>query len=391
MFTRSLLIVFLALSLPSAYADTTCNDTCQNLLHESQVLTAQGNYQKALDKLKEASAVAPQSSLALSLIADLLEKVSKQVKPEQAEQYRKQAEGFAREALRHDPNNPVAQETLRLLAHDGPPVLHQPNAAARKAIDEAEIQFAQRHPEQALKKYQEAMQLDPQFSSAWVGAGDCYFMQKNWMQAEVQFRRATEIEPRNSQAWRFLSDALLMQGKQDAAEAALMSAIAADPSQQPNWSKFGMLRSRAGLPLKRLQLRRGYSVTFGADGKGVISLEATDEKDAATPDSAIRLMLASTEALARTPNTKQKLTPFEIELKAWQDAMVVADEIKANKGGSLTDPALMRMQVFHKDGQLEAAILLLLYKESYRPEFEKWAAAHPKGINGFVTQYGLQP
>jgi hypothetical protein len=102
-------------------------------------------------------------------------------------------------------------------------------------------------------------------------------------------------------------------------------------------------------------------------------------------------MLAVAEANARTVDAAQKLTPFEIELKAWQQAMTVADELKASSGKSLTDPALLQMQAFHKDGQLKPAILLLLYKESFRPEFDKWAAANPQSINGFVTQYGVQP
>jgi hypothetical protein len=41
--------------------------------------------------------------------------------------------------------------------------------------------------------------------------------------------------------------------------------------------------------------------------------------------------------------------------------------------------------------QLETALLLLEYKESYRAEFEAWKKAHPDGIRKFIDTYALQP
>jgi tetratricopeptide (TPR) repeat protein len=360
-----------------------------DLIREGHVLKVQGKYKEALDKLEQAASAAPQSALPAASIAALLEELSRLVKPEQVQALREQAYAAARAALRLNPDDPVAQEALRMLANDGPAVLHVPNAAANKAIAEAEIEFTQNHTEQALKKYEEAMRLDPQFSNAWVGAGDCYYMQKDWIRAEEQFRRATEIEPRNSQAWRFLSDALLNQGKVKPAEAALLSAIAADPAQGPNWSKLNYLRANEGLPLKRLQLKRGSHVAIGADGKASVSLDSEVNKVPESSDGSIRLALAVVEANLRSGKTEK--TPYEIELEAWQTAMTIADEMKAGSGKSMSDPALLQMRAFARDGQLEPAILLLLYKESYRPALEKWLAANPQGINGFVTRYGLQP
>lgn len=386
---RNALLIALAVALPCAHAAAPCNDACQGLIHEGDVLTAQGKYKEALEKYKAAAANAPQSAMPLSHMSGLLEHVSRLVKPEQAEALRKQSEGAARAALQLDANDPVAQETLRMLTEEGPPLLHQPNAAANKALAEAEVLFTQHKNEQALEKYKEVMQLDPQYSTAWVFAGDCYYAQNNWTGAESLYRRATEIEPRNSQAWRFLSDALHNQGKYIAAEQALLSAIAAAPSQLPNWTKLAAMRGAAGLPLKRLQLRRD-GVQLGADGKVTISVADASKDQSSTPDSAFRLALALSEASLRS-KAKLKLSPFEIELQTWQLAMKIADETKANGGQAPTDPALLQMQAFSKDGQLEPAILLLLYRESYRPELEKWVAAHPDGVKNFINRYGLQP
>jgi hypothetical protein len=66
MFRRTLFVTLLGLALPAAYANPTCNDACQSLVREGQVLQGQGNYQQALAKLKEAASAEPQSSIPLS-------------------------------------------------------------------------------------------------------------------------------------------------------------------------------------------------------------------------------------------------------------------------------------------------------------------------------------
>ena len=48
-------------------------------------------------------------------------------------------------------------------------------------------------------------------------------------------------------------------------------------------------------------------------------------------------------------------------------------------------------ELLAKADQLEAGLLILRYKESYRPEFEAWKKAHPNGIRKFVDTWGLQP
>ena len=47
--------------------------------------------------------------------------------------------------------------------------------------------------------------------------------------------------------------------------------------------------------------------------------------------------------------------------------------------------------MLNQAGQLEAALLLLTYRESYRAEWEAWKRDHPQGLRKFVDTYGLQP
>ena len=218
-------------------------------------------------------------------------------------------------------------------------------------------------------------------------------MQKDYAQAETRFRRATQIEPRNAQAWRFLSDTLAVQHKLAEAEAALYSAIAADPSQVPNWTKLASLRAVEGKQLHPLGFKRGVRVTPNAGGKFTVNIDESFAKQTDTPDFAMRMMLGVVESNIRLADQAMAhpTPPYEIELEAWRKALQVADELKASSGKTPSDPALLQMQAMARDGQLEPAILLLQFRQAYRPALEAWEAAHPDGIKTFVDRYKLGP
>jgi tetratricopeptide (TPR) repeat protein len=387
------LAVLLALGGPAAfaadYASLGCNDACQRMIVEAQALEGQGKYQAALEKYRAAQKAEPQASLPVSMEAGLVQQLSAKVAPDKAAQWREAARGLANRALALKPDDPIARETLRRLDDDGPSPLHVANPEAAALMAEAEAQFAQRHFREALEKYQAAMKADPQYSGAWIGAADCYFMQKDWPQAETLFRRAAAIEPHNSQAWRYLADTLFNQGKFDAAEAALMSAIVADPSQHPNWIKLASVRAQQGLPLKQLGLKRGVRVVPKDDGKYEVNIDEPADKKADMPDVGVRLMLGAVEANMRKAN--KGATPYEIELEAWRQAMQVADELKTNTGKDLGDPALRQIQALARAGQLEPAILILMFRQAYRPALDAWVAAHPGGVKAFIDRFGLRP
>jgi len=375
----------------SAATPTYCAEPCHGLVRDAHVLEGQGKYQEAMDKYTAAAKADPTASLPLSLQAGLLFKLSTVAPKEKAGQVREMARALAERATSLAADDPIAHEVLRMLDDDGLSPLHKPNPRADRLLSEGAALFAQRKPKESRAKYEAAMEADPKASSAWVGVGDSYFMEGDWVRAEALFRRATEIEPKNAQAWRFLSDALLAQGQRAAAEAALYSSIAADPSQRPGWGKLARLRAASGLPLKALAFRRGVRVVQGADGKYTIQVDKATADTSRTPNHAIRLALAMSEINARKNDTAKTRSPYEIELESWRTALKVMDEVAAAGGEAVSDHGLLQMQAMAKDGQLEAAILLLMFRQPYRPALDAWLAANPGGAKQFIDRYGLQP
>lgn len=375
-----------------AHAGVLPNEAAQPLVKEGSVAAARGDYQRALDKYSQAMKADPEASMPLSHIAQVLLLAATHASGEQADALRRQAEGAARQALRLGADDPMAQEVLRLLEDSQEPPLRKPTPEAWKLVQDGEILYQSGQYDQARAKYEAAAKADPQYSPAWVYAGDCYFSQKNWPEAEARFRKATEVEPLNGQAWRFLSDALAWQGNLSGAEDVLIKGIAAQPSQRPSWNKLANLRAKAGVPLTSLKLEpKATSVFDNGTGKYTLNVNP-DTTDKGSADLAVWMSLALTDASYRNDQRLGKSTEsrFAADLAAWVVAMKVADGA-AEKGAQLKEPGLQAMQMLYKADQLEAALLLLRYKESYRPELEAWKKEHPHGVRTFVATYGLAP
>lgn len=390
------LMLSLALLSAASHAGVLPNDAARALIQQGNVLATQGRYQDAVQQFQAASRADPASSSPVAAIAHVLLLAADAQQGSNAATLRQQAEGAAHYALTLGADDPLAQEVLRLLADEKPAPLNMPSQAAWKLLQEGETLFQSNKPAEAVVKYEEAARIDPRYSTAMVYAGDCYFVQKNWPEAETRFRKATEIEPLNGQAWRFLSDALAWQNKWTASEAALLSGIAAHPSQLPTWNKLASLRGKQGYPLTALKLQRKAAVQLDSDtGKYDIKLDpaVASGADQRQADGAVWLMLALTESNLRAANRRQRQPdrPFAIELAAWQAAMKAADELSARDQVDLSDPALRTMRMLAKADQLETGLLLLAYKESWRPEFEAWKKEHPDGVRKFIDTYALRP
>ena len=382
---------------PSASAQLPINAAAAALVQEGDTQLSQRKPGEALRSYEAAAKADPTSSMPLSKLANAIYFLSiLQTDAEKKSQWRAQSEALAQQALKLAPRDPIAQEVLRMLSEEKPAPLHEPSEQASNLKHEGEQLFIAGKLDEAREKYLQAAQADPLYSTAWIYAGDCYFGQKKWAEAEQLFRKGVTIEPLNSQGWRFLSDALGAQGKRAAAEEALLNGIAAQPSQMPNWGKLAHMRAAAGTPLQPLGLvRKASALLDPATGKGKVRLDPafSDPAEQKKPDGAVWLMVGVSEANIRLKDRQEKTTttPFGMELAVWREAMKVADEIAANGGGALTDPGLVAMQALAKADQLEAGLLILRYKESYRPEFEAWKKEHPNGIRKFVDTWGLQP
>jgi tetratricopeptide (TPR) repeat protein len=372
------------------------NPECQKLVAEGHALAARMQYKEALEKFEQARKLSPEASEPLSSIASVLHTIASNRDDEPARTLRGQARALAQQALALEPIDPIASEVLRMLDDPTEVDAYRPSEAVVALMGEGEALFHAGNYEAAREKYRAIQRAEPKYVFGWLMEGDTYFMEKNWAAAEMLFHKATEVDPRSAQAWRFLADAQAHLGDRAAVEESALRAVAVQPSQKPSWDRLAMLGQDAGKPLARLQLqRRASAVRDPKTGKFNVNVSDVfkDAKADSNADFAVWLLYAISVARLQSDaeQSGRSVSAFAVELEGWKTALKVADDLEQKGVPPVADPALKSLRKVHADGQLDAAILLLMYREAYRSEFEAWKQAHPDGVKQFVTTYRMMP
>ena len=376
MLLRSLvLLATLVHCAPTIAALLPATEKGMSLFKQGRDLDNQGKFKEALESYRAAALEDPKASGPVSSIADLYRRLAlNNTDSKEVETLREHARKSAQAALKLDALDPIAMETLRLLADGIAQLQYQPSADAKKAVREGEILFHDKKYDAAREKYELAARLDPGYAEAVLFVGDCYFMQNDMVKAEQKFRQALQMNPLDGTGWRFLYDALIRQNKLAEAEMAALQAIAALPSVKQSWMRMAQIAEHAGRKLTPFVLATRASYK---DGK--ISY---DPGTGADDDGAVWLMYGMAQATEAT--RENPAAPFARQLAVWQSALQVMEELGAAK---VKDKGLQDMLRFHKGGQLQAAIFLLTYQEAYRAEFEAWKKAEPNAIKRFIDTY----
>ncbi len=354
------------------------NEKSQALLAEGAVLERQGKAGDALSRYQAAMEADPKASLPISSIAGVYWQVGQSTKDQaKRTEYLGIAGAAARDALKLDAFNPVAMDILRRLDDDQPQVVHKPSPEAMKAMQAAEDFFHAKQYDKAIVQYEQAIKLDPNFAEAVIFLGDCYFFKEDYVRAEQYFRRATVLNPRSGQAWRFLFDTFWKQGRLKDAEGASISALQALPSEKPSWPRVARARKEAGEKMTEFRFVR--RAKFDIKERRIDLLPGMSQVEMA-------IWIAHVGGVAKDMDDP-KATPFSKELAGWTSAMTAMSELPEADRATVTDPALLDLLRFHQGGQLKPAILLLMYREAYRPEFEAWKKEAPDGIKRFIDTF----
>lgn len=384
----ALTLIFIALAgfaaLPAHAIYTEGNPECQKLLHEGDEFRKVGKMNEALHSYADAAHADPASSAPASRVALLYFIVSTSTKPELVEDYRNKARAAAEEALRMEPTDHFALAVIRQLDNGVPVPRHTPKPDAYAELHLAEASFQKKQYDDAIAHYQKAVALDPQYDVAYVYMGDCYYATARYPEAEANYRHATELDPMNSQAWRFLSDALIRQGKFDEVPQVLANGIAVAPNDIPSWDHLEAFLKSRNAPMQHLNLQRHAS--YDPAKKSVnIDPAIVERKDE------LGLVIWMAYGMGQANASEKKESPFAVEYDSWHSTFAVLDERAKPEDTKQLDPAVARLYQFYKDGQLKPALLVLAYRESWRPDFEAWKKDNPQGVKTFIDTYHVRP
>eukprot|EP01133_Synstelium_polycarpum_P019296 gene19296-23107_t len=373
------------------------NQQSQELVQRGLALVTSGQLPQAREQFELAAKADPRASHPVGAMALLYYIVSDagSLDDKQRQAARQAAAETARQALALDAQDPLAQEVARRLAGGGVRPKYTPAGNAMELVVAGEHLFSKKEYAAALHKYEQAIAADPGYADAWLFAGDCYFVQRQWEPAAEHFRKATQIEPLHEQAWRYLADALQEQQKWPELELALGSAIGAHPDQLSAWQRMEHFQASHGVPLVALKLRpKAAGSIDAATGQVRVNIQPKPpggEAEASIIDDAFWMALALGQANAAVAVQRGDKTAFQADLDAWNGAFLALDKMEAAKPDRLRDTAVTTLRSLAAKGALEPALLLLQYKEAYRPSLEAWKTAHPGGVRKFINTWHLMP
>jgi tetratricopeptide (TPR) repeat protein len=390
------LAAMLAQQLPACAEENNADNTpaaqCRQAIRQADALVGQGKNKLAVEAYRSAADTFPDCSLPHSHAASLFYDLSKNAEPEQAATLRQNARDKANRALQTTPGDLLAHQVLRKLDFGEPQQRPIPAGPASQEFSMAEGLYGQERYDEAIEHYRKAIAIDPKFALAYVYLGDCYFSRKQYAEAAALYRQATQLDPLNGQAWRFLANALLDEGKVEEVEDLLCQSIGAAPNDLYVWFYLQSYLDSMGVTLEPIDLRI-HAYREAGEKTWTVDEQNEPAETAQNKEQPGATLIWSANAMAHIEQARlhPEYSPFQLDFAAWQRTFEFA--ARSAKDGELktVDPGLNHLYALNQAGLLKPALLLLAYREDYRPELESWKKENPKGIRDFVHQSGMRP
>jgi len=164
----------------------------------------------------------------------------------------------------------------------GPEPMYSLNKDAEKYMVEGENYFAQSKYDDAIKKFEKALAVDPKIYQAALSGGDSYTAKSDWENAEKWYQRGIAIDPNRETAYRYSGTPLMKQKKYDLARDRYIEAFITEP--------YGNMSPRGiGQWAQATEAKLGHpvvdvpEVTFDTNGKAVPKVSIGTEDASARP------------------------------------------------------------------------------------------------------------
>ncbi len=282
--------------------------------------------------------------------------------------------------------DPMNDQLIAMLSGTSAPAaepVFSSNKNADKLMVEAENFYAQSKYDDAIKKYEQALGLDPKIYQAALGGGDCYTSKSDWDNAEKWYQRGIAIDPDRETAYRYSGTPLMKQKKFDLARDRYVEAYITEPYSRlsprglDQWAE--VTGAKLGHPVVDIP-----EISFDASGKAVPKV-AIDAKDASASPWLAYLATRGTWKKEKFVKSFPKETEYrhslQEELAALRAAVAAAKEQKSpNKQFEL----LAKMDT---DGVLEAYILIAIPDDGIAADQPAFLKDNRPKLRQYVNNY----
>ena len=389
----TLLVLLLSVVVISHTTQAQTDENAAELKRRASELMKQTKYTEALPLLEKIAALEPndgetQFYLGFALIG-------------QAANTKDEA---ARKALRIRGRNafvkakslefyePRLDALIQSLPEDGSDAAgFSPNTKADELIREGEALFSQGKADEALKKYQQALEADPKNYHAALFSGDIYLQKNDFAQAEIWYQKAIAIDPNRETAYRYSATPLMKQRKTEAARDRYVEAFIVEPYNR--FARAGLIQwaEATQTRLAHPQIDIPTNVTFDEKGDAKVNLDASVLLGGKDDGSFAWISYGATRSIWR----KEKFATTFPDEKVYRHSLAeevdalraVISTATADKDTKKLSSSLAKLKKLDEAGLLEAYILLARPDEGIAQDHAAFLKQNRDKLRRYVIEY----
>jgi len=392
---RALLSTLIVLVLIS-FSITTQAQTNENVIElrrQASELMKQTKYTEALPLLEKIATLQPEDGetqffLGFALIGQAT--ITKDAATRKALRVRARTSFVKAKSLGF--YEPRLDALINDLPEDGSdPADYSSASKANELMKEGEAAFSQGKGDEALKKYQEALELDPKLYHAALFAGDIYLQKKDYAQAEIWYQKAIAIDPNIETAYRYSATPFMKQRKMDQARDRYIEAFITEPYNR--YARAGLVQwaEATQTTIAHPNIDIPTNVSFDEKGDAKINLDASallggkNDGSFAWISYGVARSSWRKEKFAKTfPTEKAYRHSLAEEVDALRQVLSTATSDKTVKN---LNPSLAKLKKLDEAGLLEAYILLARPDEGIAQDHPPYLKQNREKLRRYVMEY----
>jgi tetratricopeptide (TPR) repeat protein len=268
------------------------------------------------------------------------------------------------------------------------------NSQANTLMEEGEALFSQGRMDEALKKYQQALELDPKLYHAALFSGDIYLQKQDFAQAETWYQKAIAIDPNKETAYRYSATPLMKQRKIEAARDRYVEAFITEPYNRYATAGLVQWGQATQTSLAHPKIDIPTNLFFDEKGNAKVNIDAGALLSGADDGSFAWISYG----VARSNWRKEKFaktfpgeSAYRHTLSEEVDALrTVISTAASDKRTKTLNPSLARIKKLDEEGLLEAYVLLARADEGIAQDHPLFLKQNRDKLRRYVVEYVLK-